>query len=186
MIEPMNDILSKAKEYRKLVARRAIAHEGSAEWHRSWGVRLGIAATAISALVGSVIFVTVTKQLGLEGPDRLSLPTGGWGWLIIYSVFGLFLISAPVLSGVNTFLNFPEQAEKHRASCAGYYRLQQRIDLFLLRYADVNSAATTREESLKELDDISKEIETVFDKSLTLTDRAYADAAAELRAGTTE
>jgi hypothetical protein len=95
------------------------------------------------------------------------------------------LITAPVLSGVNTYLNFPEQAEKHRASYAGYYRVQQRIDLFLLWYVDVNSAAPKREELLKELDDISKEIETVFDKSLTLTATAYAKATAKLRPGTT-
>ena len=47
MIESMNDILAKATEYRDLVAMRAIAHEVSAEWHRSRGVWLGVVATAI-------------------------------------------------------------------------------------------------------------------------------------------
>src|SRR5262245_48727965 len=120
MSDPMNAILAKAKEYRDLVAMRAIAHELSAEWHRSRGVRLGVAATAISALVGSVIFATATSQLGLDGKGSISLPTGVGGWLL-YVSFGLLLITAPVLSGVNTYLNFPEQAEKHRTSCAGYY-----------------------------------------------------------------
>jgi hypothetical protein len=177
-MEPMNDILTKAKEYRKLVATRAIAHEKSAEWHYHWGVRLGLAATVLSAAVGSAIFVAVTKQLGLAGQGSIPFPTGGWAWLI-YFVFGLLLIAAPVLTGVQTYLNHPEQAARHKASWAGYYRQQQRLDLFLLRYADVNSAATKRDEALKELEDITKEIGTVSDNSLMLTEEAYAVAAAE-------
>jgi len=41
----------------------------------------------------------------------------------------------------------------------------------------VSSAATRREEALKELDDISKEIKTVSGNSLSVTERASADAA---------
>lgn len=177
-IEPMNDILTKAKEYRELVATRAIAHEKSAEHHRARGVRIGILATVLSVLVGTGIFVAVTNQLGLDGQRGISLPKGWWP-LIMYFVFGLLMILAPVFTGVNTYLNDPQQAEKHKISSDGYFLVQLHIDRFLLRYADVNSAAAKREEALKELEDISKEIGTVSDKSLTLTKEAYAAAAAE-------
>lgn len=177
----MNDILEKAKEYWKLVATKAIAHEVSAEYHRARGVRLGIVATALSAMVGTAIFAIITKQLGLDGQGNISLLTGGWAW-VISGGFGLFLILAPVLTGVHTYLNDPQQAERHQASSARYYRLEQTIDRFLLRYTDANSATTKREEALKEFEDISKEIEAVTDNSLTLTDSAYAKATARLAA----
>lgn len=186
MMEPINDILVKAKEYWVQVAKRTIAHEVSAEYHRARGVYLGILATVLSAVVGTAIFATVTQKLGLGvgEAESISFPTGLWAWLI-YGTFGLIMIFAPVLTGVHTYLNDPQQAEKHQTSSARYYRLQQRIDLFILRYADVNSAASMREEALKELEDISKEIGTVFENSFTLTDKAYAAATAKLGAGTT-
>jgi hypothetical protein len=86
-----------------------------------------------------------------------------------------------VLTGLQTFLNNAEQAEKHRVSWVSYYRLQQSLNLFLLRYAEANASATKREEALKELEDISKEIEALCESSITLTSRAYAEAEDELR-----
>jgi hypothetical protein len=175
---PMNDIIKKAKEYRNLVAIRANAHERSAEWHRHRGTQLGVSATALSALVSTAIFATVTSQLSLENPNSITIPQCGW-YLLLYFVFVLLLILAPVLTGVQTYLNHPEQAKNHKVSWAGYYRLKQRLDLFLLRYSDVN-AGGSREEALKELEDISKEIEMLCDNSITLTRRAYDHAKAEL------
>src|SRR4051794_24452001 len=137
----MHDILVKAKEYWNLVATRAIAHEKSAESHRHWGTLLGGAATVLSALVSTAIFSTVTSQLGLNTKGTIAIPQGGWVSLLLYSVLGLLLILAPMLTAVQAYLNHPEQADKHRVSWAGYYHLQQRIDLFLLRYADANGAA---------------------------------------------
>lgn len=171
----MRDIIERATEYRDLVATRALAHEKSAEWHRHWGEVLGVVATALSAIVGSAIFVAVTRQVGLGGQNGISLPGGGWAWLG-YFFFGLLLISAPVLTGIQTYLNHPEQAAKHKASWAGYSRIQQRLDLYLLRHAEVECVAPERSEALNELEGISKEIEAVAESSLTLTDRAYADA----------
>jgi hypothetical protein len=177
----MNDILVKAREYWMLVATRAIAHEKSAESHRYRGTQLGIAATALSALVSTAIFATVTSQLGLNTKGNITIPQGGWA-LLIYLGLGFLLILAPVLAGVQTYLNDPEQADKHRVSWAGYYRVQQHIDIFLLRYADANAAATEREEALRDLGDISKEIEDLCRNSITLTRGAYAEAAKQLQA----
>lgn len=174
----MNDILTTAKEYRKQVEIRAIAHYKSAEWHRHQSAKLGGIATALSALVGTTIFVTVTSQLGLDGQGHLSLPSGGWA-LLGYAVFVLILIASPVLTGLQTFLNNAEQAEKHKVSWADYYRLQQRLDIFLLRYAEVGAEAATRENALAELEEFTEEIGTVSDNSLTLTKRAYDEARQE-------
>ena len=146
----MNDIIKNAKEYRNLVAIRANAHERSAEWHRHRGTQLGVIATALSALVSTTIFATVTSQLGLDNQNSISIPQGGWH-LLVYFVFVLILFLTPILTGLQTYLKHPEQAENHKVSWAGYYRLQQRLDLFLLRYSDAN-AGGSREDALKELE----------------------------------
>jgi len=176
----MNEILTKAEEYWVLVATRAIAHENSAEWHRHRGTVLGVAATVLSAVVSTAIFATVTSQVGLNKTGTITVPQGRWA-LLIYFVVGLLLILAPVLTGVQTYLKHPEQPDRHRISWAGYYRLQQRIDFFLLRYADVNAAATVREEALRDLGDISKEIEDQCRSGITLTRGAYDEAKEELQ-----
>ncbi len=183
----MDDILGTAKEYWKVVATRAIAHEKSAEWHRRRGTQLGTWSTAMSAVVGTTIFATITSQVGFNVKGNITLPEGGnitlpggvEPWLI-YVVFAFLLFATPVLTGVQTYLNHPEQAEMHKISWTGYYRLQQRIDLFLLRYVEVNTNTTNRGEALKELEDISKEIGFLSENSITLTPQANAEAEKEL------
>ncbi|MCI0512804.1 SLATT domain-containing protein [candidate division KSB1 bacterium] len=176
----MHDILAKATEYRNLTVLRAIAHEKSAAWHRRRGALLGVMATILSGMVGTTIFATITSQLGLDGKGSISLPQGGWA-LVIYLVVGFLLILSPVLSGVQTYLNHPDQAAKHKFSWIGYYHLQQQLDIFLLRYTDGNTATTNREGALQELEDISKEIETICENSITLTKLAYTNAEKELK-----
>src|SRR4051794_35100898 len=112
----MKDIREKAEKYWVLAAMRAVAHENSAEWHRGRGVRLGVIATGLSAVVGSAVFVAVAKQLGPG--EGTSLPTGALAGLFFYFVLGLLLVSAPVLTGIHTYLNHPQQAERHKASSA--------------------------------------------------------------------
>jgi hypothetical protein len=69
-----------------------------------------------------------------------------------------------------------EQAARHEASWAGYYHAQQQLDLFLLRYSNVDSTPETREEALKKLEQITNDIDTVNSNSITLTERAWKAA----------
>ena len=63
--KPMNGILKDASDRRSEAHRRAVAHEVSANAHRRQGVRLGVASTTLSAIVGSAIFITAMSQLHL-------------------------------------------------------------------------------------------------------------------------
>ena len=176
----MNEILTKAAEYREQAARGAVAHELSAEYHRHRGVQFGVAATTLSAVVGSTIFVTVITKLGLDGNSTISVPSEGWT-RIAFIGFGCLSILAPVVTGLQTYLNHPGEAEKHKASSADYYRLQRDLDSLLARYRGGNLTGTKREDALKELDDISKDMEATQKNSITLTAKAYKDADAQLR-----
>jgi len=54
--------------------------------------------------------------------------------------------------------------------------LRRRIDSFLLKYADLDSAVGRREAALKEWEDILKEYDELPPNMPTLTANAYRDA----------
>ena len=171
----MKDILDQAESYRKDIGMRVTAHELSSMWHRRRGVLLGGAATILSAAIGTSIFATVTTQLR-EGKLDFS-DFNGWKYLLIFGAFGLVLVLSPVLTGMQAYLRHPEQAATHKISYVRYCRLEQRIDIFLLQYGDVNSSNIDRTRALSQLDAISRDMEKVAIDSITLTKAAYADAA---------
>ena len=71
----MNETLTNARANRSDAGRRAVAHELSAEYHRHRGVQFGVAATVVSAIVGSAVFVTLTRTIGLDGGETISFPS---------------------------------------------------------------------------------------------------------------
>ena len=81
----MDDIIAKAEEYRTLFSSLKIAHEKSAEWHRSLGEKLGGAEKGISTIVGTAIFVGVASLLGLNGKGTISIPEGWGGSCSVYA-----------------------------------------------------------------------------------------------------
>jgi hypothetical protein len=171
----MRDLLANAKQERENIRKRAIAHDRSAEHHRKRGVRLGVTSTIVSAIVGSAVFVAVMSQLGLSGKGAISLPSDGWARLLFLGV-ALLSILAPVLSGVNTVLNDPQEAGKHRTSSARYDGVQGRIVRFIAQYEDGDPVGTEREKALKEYEDIRKEVAAIKAEAPTLTDRAEKEA----------
>src|SRR5215203_1305199 len=171
----MNDTLTNARAKRDDTRRRSVAHELSAEHHRHRGVQLGVAATAVSTIVGSAVFIALTRTIGLDGSETISLPAGGWTRVALVA-FGFLSILAPVLVGLQTYLNHPGQAAKHIVSSAEYYRLTDRLDTFLSRYDAVELADEKREDARKEFEEISAAVTAVRKDSLSLTDQAYEHA----------
>jgi hypothetical protein len=98
----MDDILEKADQYRQHFSLLKIAHERSAEWHRSLGEKLGGLEKGISTIVGTAIFVGVASQLGLDGKGTISIPAGYLA-SALYIVVLLLLISAPLLTALQMF-----------------------------------------------------------------------------------
>jgi len=175
----MSDILKDADDYRKQAHMRAVAHELSAEYHRHRGVQIGAIAKVISAIVGSTVFVIVITRLGLDGKGTISVPSQGWAWLA-YIGFALLSILAPVLTGLETYLNDPKQAEQHMDTSADYYHLRQRFGSFISRYEGANLMDANREDARKELDDIYNDMSENQKKSISLTADAKKDAAAQI------
>ena len=126
--------------------------------------------------------LALAGQLGLGGHDRLSLPAEGWA-LFGFVVVCFLSLLAPVLSNVQTRMNDAGQAATHKSSSADYDRIRQRLDRFGLRYAGPGASSESRVDALKELDNISADIQAASSRSLTLTSRAIADAEKALGRG---
>jgi hypothetical protein len=140
-------------------------------WHRKWGVRLGAAATIVSAIVGSAIFLMAVTKFGLDGNHTLSIPREFLPLALFYSVIGLSVLS-PVLSGLLTYLNEPEQVGKHTSSWADHSHVKDLCDA-LIRNLDV----MRREDANKKLEDIEEAMARARDKeTIRLTDRAINHA----------
>jgi hypothetical protein len=165
-------ILEKAVSYQEFAATKANAYYATAHYYRSNHMRLGIVATIVSALVGTALFAGLATQFQADG-KQTSLNLHGWT-ILGFCLVALLSISAPVLTGLQTFLKYSEQAESHRATAIGYDGLRQRLDLFRLTFEDAPDSEQAN--ALKEFGSIIEEFESVAKNSPTIPDRVYDTA----------
>jgi hypothetical protein len=82
----MNNILGTAREYRLECARKATAHQISAEYHRKRGLLYGGLAEIITAVLGTSVFVSLLSKFGIGDKVDLSRPTSlGASWVFFVS-----------------------------------------------------------------------------------------------------
>jgi len=170
----VKDLIDKALIYQEYAATMSNAYYFMANYCRRNHMRLGVIATIVSTLVGTALFAGLAAKLGSDG--KSTLPANpSYAGVLGYLVVALFSIAAPVLTGLQTFLKYAEQAEKHRASAISYDLLRPRFDLFILRFRDVPNV--DRDAALEALEAIVGEMKQIADSSLTIPDHVY-DAAA--------
>ncbi|HEX5660041.1 MAG TPA: hypothetical protein VFX59_22750 [Polyangiales bacterium] len=159
-----DDIRAWVDEFAYDVNKRAVAHETSADFHRSRSVLFGAGATLASAISGVAMFLIAANQLrpGFEG---------GWTYAI-----GVLALLPPVLLGMHANLRDAERAQAHRTASAGYYRLKQKLEL-LHSESRWRDPLSTRDERTKLVD----ERELVFAGSITVSDDALRRAEKRLR-----
>jgi len=176
--EGMKDLIEKALVYQEFAATRSNAYYGMADFCRRSHMRLGVVATIASTLVGTAVFAGLATRANSNNSAALQ-SLGGWG-LVGFLIVALFSISAPVLTGLQTFLKYSEQAEKHKVTAVGYDLLRQRLDLFMLRFRDAPDAS--RDAALKHLEEIVGEFGRIAEGSLTISDNVYDKAVLKRRA----
>lgn len=177
----MIDILKKARQDHEMLPREIMAHRLAAEYHRHWHMALGGISTVLSTLVGSAVFTTLVRQLGVDGKHDIQFPLAvdqGIDWF--YWLILLLSIIAPVLAALHTFMHHAEDAATHRASVEGYANVHRQLTIFLATYDDSNLSAEANA-ALKKYDEIMQAYNSVLGKSLTLTKTAYHRADKKLR-----
>jgi hypothetical protein len=173
----MLDLTEKALIYQEFAATKANAHYAMADYCRRNHMRLGVAATVVSTLVGSAVFAGMATRVGTSSgtlPEDLE----AWG-VMAYVAIAILSISAPVLTGLQTFLKYAEQAERHSSTAVGYDILRQRLDLFMLRLNGADGA--DRDAALNDLEDLISEFGRISQDSLTLPDKVYNASASKRR-----
>jgi len=98
---------------------------------------LGVPTIVISTAVGSAVFASIEHES--SGAVKVAL--------------GLLSILAAVLASLQTFLSYPERAEKHRITSAKYASVRRQLELMA---ADVNRS---QEETITQLAGIQKELD---------------------------
>lgn len=145
------------------------AHEVSAEHHRKRGVKLGVTAAALSAIVGTTVFVAAAKLVS-SGRGELTRPTEPLGWTLLVVVVLLSVLS-PVLSACHQYLKDEAETEKHLSGVRHYSNVIVLLDDFIrtLPNKDPEGASS-------ELRDISMKMANPQQQLPTLTDRAMEKA----------
>ncbi len=153
----MTDIVDKAKQYQDYAIIKSQAHYDASVREANTGKWLGAAVIVSTAFVGTSIFANAAQNN----------PT-------FTIILGLISFLAAVLSGLQTFFKFSENAELHKTAAAGYERLRAQLDLFLLRYATMDESK--REAAMAEFEKIAGQLDDLQSKSPTIPDKIY-DAA---------
>jgi hypothetical protein len=133
------------------------AHYFAAERNSRKNQWLGIPVTALTALVATSIFGTLSQK---ETILWLSILTGG------------FSVAAVILSSLQTFLRYSEIAQEHRSAAVAYESMRRNFDLFLLKYR----SSDNREAALADLQKLSGNLDSISEKAPTVSDAVY-DAA---------
>jgi len=97
----------------------------------------GLISTALTAIVGSTIFVTLQKTAS-EG---------------VRIAFGLIAAFAAIASGVQTTAKYGQRAERHRQASRHYATVARMIDELLASPPTPGEIRTTLDELRKSLDD---------------------------------
>jgi hypothetical protein len=131
--------------------RVQLAHYESARYFQRLHLWLGLPAIALSSIVGTSIFASLS---GNQAPE-------------VQILAGVLSLVAAALMGLQTFLKHSEQAEKHRLAGARFASLKHRIEL-------LQSFPPTAEDDIRvELQAIEKAWARLREESPTLPTRIW-------------
>jgi hypothetical protein len=161
-----NELLSAVKRFRHDASVVARAHFLAWERYSRWNRFLGIPVVIMTALVGTAIFGTLQENPALH-------------WRILA---GGISILATVLAALQTYLNFAEQAEKHREAGGNYAEVRRKFNLLAIEMSqkgtDFNDEAITiLKEIVATLDEISKKSPAITDAIYDVARRQAEEAA---------
>ncbi|MES2708667.1 MAG: SLATT domain-containing protein [Verrucomicrobiota bacterium] len=154
------DLLRKNASVLRLLQRE---HELSSRRYEKLSWKLGLPAVVLSSITGAAIFA--------NGKDKLDFDHK-------VAVAGIS-ITAAVLSAVQTFLDCPQRAARHRAAAKGFAALSSKTASVLTQQSDDGSMAKVFTEIQTEQDKIYAEAPSLRESTTTkihlILDEIYAD-----------
>jgi hypothetical protein len=159
-----DNLLLAVKRYRHNAAVVSRAHFMAWERYSRWNRYFGIPVVIMTALVGTAIFGTLQQNPELY-------------WRILA---GGISILATVLAALQTYLNFSEQAEKHKEAGNSYAELRRKFDLLEIEMSQKGSSHN--DQAISELKQIVTEQDEISKKCPSIPDKIY-DAARQQAEG---
>jgi hypothetical protein len=150
----MDDVLFRAEQYQNLSIKKAQAHYNAADMFARRNVMLGAPVTVATSVVATSIFAT----LGQEKSN-----------IAIMAITGSLSSAAAVLSGLQTFLRYSDQASAHRRPGVSYESVRRALDLFALEYRP----STDRAAALKALGDVAVKLDVIAEAEPTVPQYIY-------------
>jgi hypothetical protein len=123
-MQSQDNLLLAVKRYRHNAAVVSRAHFMAWERCSRWNRYFGISVVIMTALVGTAIFGTLQQNPELY-------------WRILA---GGISILATVFAALQTYLNFSEQAEKHKEAGNSYAELRRKFDLLEIEMSQRGSS----------------------------------------------
>jgi len=149
-----DDVLQRSAAYRQLAIHEDNSHYAMAERFELKNKILGIPVVVTAAAVSTAIFATLETKAAI-------------GWKL---ATGLVSLAAAILAALQTFLNYAEQAQQHKASARDYSRMRRQLELFELRHC---LGETDRDQALHELTEFARQLDELEAHEPTISDRVY-------------
>ena len=142
---PTGNILQTAWAYRQIAVNKDNAHYSMALRFERRHKALGVPVVVMSALVSTAIFGSLQQNAAI-------------GWKI---ATGLLSLAAATLAALQTFFNYADVAQKHRASARAWSSIRRRLEYFVLRYqlAGLDEFRTTALDELESISTVMSEAE---------------------------
>ena len=159
----MEDILAKIRSYQRVYAITARGHYLTAARKAAWHRWLGVPSVVITAITGTTVFATIEQN---PGKDTM--------WPILV---GTVLLAAAVLSSLQTFFRFSEEAERSTVAGRRNNDIRRRLEHLEMRFAE--SSPDARAMALEALDAMLPIFTKVAEESPTIPDKLYEQAVRE-------
>lgn len=149
-----DDVLQRAEAYRELAINKDNSHYAMALRFERRNKILGIPVVVTTAIVSTAIFGTLETKAAI-------------GWQL---ATGFVSLAAAVLAALQTFLNYAELAQQHKASARDYSKVRRQLEIFDLRY---QSGQAVRDEALKGLTEFAQQLDEMEAREPTISERVY-------------
>ncbi len=150
-------VLDLLRDWERRAAASADANYGVAQRLAKHTIRLGVPVVALTTLIGTSVFATLEENVAVEYR------------IVVGALSGL----AAVLASLQTFLRFPERAEKHRAAGEQWSSVRREISQMLALHP---TYLASRGDPKAYLDDLRRRMDEIAAQSPEMPDRDWARA----------
>ena len=149
-------VLERLRDWESRAAAAAEVHFQTSEYLSRWNIFLGIPVVALSAIVGTATFATLTHHVNIG----------------IRIAAGTLSVIAAVLASVQTFLRFGSRAEQHRVAAERWSAIRREIEKALSLPPELLGNPKQL------LDDVDARMDEAAEKSPAMPDRRWKRALA--------